>query len=786
MLLFRAVPLKTGVPALFSLFMAGGGVTVLAQRPLGVDVSHFQNSINWSNVQSSGVTFAWAKASQGLTFTDPYFTINEANARGAGVLIGAYHFADFTNNVGLTGAAQEAAHFWSVASNYIKGGGGNLMPMLDVEQDLSAANPPYTRATLSAWVNTWCSNLVSTAAASGVTIRPVVYTYTSYANQWLDSSVTNWPLWMAQYPASPDPQNGAPSSTFPWSSWTLWQYSSTGTVPGVSGDCDLDVFNGSSTSLGALVIGGLASPYFTSQPLNHRVADTGGSVSFSASAVGTLPLMYQWTLNGTAITGATNPTINLASVRTNDAGNYGLIVTNSSGGVTSSVVSLIVYPPQVTVFSDNFDTDSSANWQLNESSSDNSVAFAFDYSTLGIPSAPNSSAGTTRGLQMKANLVLGVVAALSLSPKSQAFAGDYRLHFDGWINVNGPFPGGGLGSTEFLTAGLGTTGGRVEWTGSGSTADGFYFSVDGDGGVIGSSTTSGDYCAYAGTTLQAPASGAYLAGTNTSAPSARDNANPYYITAFPVGQSAPALQQANYSQQTGALNAGTFGLSWHDVIVSRRGSSVDWAIDGIRIATITNATFTASNVFVGFWDPFASLSSNNVINFGLVDNLRVEVPAVAPLLTSQPQSQTVRLGTNVTLTASATGLPAPDFQWLLNGTNISGATNSSYMLSFVAATNVGTYSVFATNIAGSVTSTNALLALLPPAAAHFQNPVLQGGVVQIAFTGDPFWTYTIETSTNLTSWSVLTNLTSTNSVFQLNAGSVTNSPQQFYRALVNP
>jgi hypothetical protein len=234
------------------------------------------------------------------------------------------------------------------------------------------------------------------------------------------------------------------------------------------------------------------------------------------------------------------------------------------------------------------------------------------------------------------------------------------------------------------------------------------------------------------------------------------------------------------------LNAGTFGLSWHDVIVSRRGSTVDWAIDGIRIATITNASFTASNVFVGFWDPFASLSSNNVINFGLVDNLRVEVPALAPLLTAEPQSQFVKLGTNVTLMAGATGLPAPEFQWLLNGTNISGATNASYTVAFFAATNAGNYSVVATNIAGSVMSTNALLALLPPAAAHFQSPTVQGGAVQIAFTGDAFWSYTIETSTNLASWSVLTNLTSTNGMFQLNAGFVTNSPQQFYRALVSP
>ena len=175
---------------------------------------------------------------------------------------------------------------------------------------------------------------------------------------------------------------------------------------------------------------------------------------------------------------------------------------------------------------------------------------------------------------------------------------------------------------------LGDAGNRVEWTGPGSSADGFYFSADGDGGVSGSSSTSGDYSGYKGTAWQNAASGIYAAGL-------LDNTAAYYTAAFPNGAAAPPNQVSSYPQQTGNLNSGTFGLQWHDVIVSKRGSTVDWVIDGIRFATISNATFTANNVFVGFWDPFASLSANNAVNFGLVDNVRVEVPAIAPLLTLQ-------------------------------------------------------------------------------------------------------------------------------------------------------
>ncbi len=784
---------KRGIsPLLLSiLFLASGAIDAFAQRPLGTDVSGHQPSVDWTAVKNAGVTFAWTKATEGGSFVSSSFASQEAGAKAVGIYIGAYHFARPSVNTNLTGqfsAESEAGFFWSVASNYVKSGGIYLVPMLDWE-DPDATNgfngiTGFTTAYMSAWVNEWCNSVSNFAQLNGVIIRPIVYTGTWYSDPvngfpGLNSTVTNWPSWIAEYPFTPNAQTGGPTSTYPWPTWTVWQYADTNWSGG-----DSDVFNGNANGLAALIIGGLDAPYFVSQPVNDLSADTGGSVSFSAPANGKLPLHYQWLFNGGNISGGTNATLAVINAQATNAGNYAVMVTNTSGGITSSVVSLAVYPPQATVFSDDFEANTAANWNVNKSSADNAAAFSFDYSALGIPAAPHSVGGTTRGVQLKANLTLGVVAALSISPANQSFSGDYRLHFDGWINVNGPFPGGGTGSTEFLTGGIGTAGNRTEWTGAGSTADGFYFSADGEGGVSASSTTTGDYSAYSNATPFTTSSGVYLAGTGTSA---RDNSDIYYATAFSPGEPAPALQQSNYIQQTGALNNGTVGFAWHDVIVSRRGGTVDWVVDGIRLAAISNATFTASNVFVGFWDPFASLTDNTNLNFGLVDNVRVEVPAIAPVITTNPQPQLVKLGTNVTFTVAANGLPAPNFQWQFNGTNIFAATNSSFFITNTAPTNEGVYSVVATNVAGSVTSSNALLALLPPAPAQFQTISVQpDGTVQISFTGDAGWTYTIETSTNLTSWTALTNLTSTNGSFQVTAGSVTNSPQLFYRARVSP
>ena len=777
------------ISAAIFLGVIAGATTVSAQRPLGVDISHYQGAVTWTSVKNSGVSFAWAKSSEGSGTGDAFFAGNVSGAKAAGVYIGAYHFAHPEAN----SAATEANFFWNVVANTITNDGLSLQPALDYETFTAPGGVPVGAASYADWANQWCNAVSNKAAAVGITIKPLIYTSTCEAGN-LNTSNAQWPPWIAN-PSGLNPQTGSPWSSTScntsayeiWGAgvWSVWQYSWTGSVPGISGACDMDVFNGTAAQLvTALVVGTNPPPLtvtFTS-PL-HRAVDTAGSAVFSATATGPLPLKYQWRLNGTNVINATNATINLANAQTTNSGFYTLVVTNASGSVTSRPVSLLVYPPQVTMFADNFDVNTAGNWIYNTSSGDNAVTFNFDYSALGIPSAPNATNGTTRGVQVQANLSLGTTNALSLSPTGQNFGGDYRLRFDGWINVNGPFPGGGSGSTELLTAGIGTSGTRTQWIGRNSTADGFYFSVNGDGGSGDTAATIADYNAYIGTTVQAAATGEYWAGTGTTA---RGNGNNYYLNAFPTGQAAPGLQQSAYPQQSGSLNAGTFGLAWHDVIVSKRGSTVDWVVDGVRFCTISNATFTASNVFVGFWDPFTSLSSNNVINFGLVDNVRVESPAVAPAWLTQPVAQSVRLGTNVTFAAAATGLPAPNYQWRFNGTNILGATNSSYVIAFAAPTNTGNYSVTASNFMGAVPSTNALLALVSPAAAQFTSIVNSSGAVQVAFNGDAYWTYTIEVSTNLTSWNSLTNLTSTNGIFNFTAGFTTDAPQQFFRARVGP
>lgn len=774
------------LPATFVGFFLLLTIPVLAQRPLGIDVSHWQGTnLNWASIKASGVSFAWCKAAEDTWYEDDSYVKNQTNAANVGVLLGGYHFARPDQNPGIAGAIAESTHFWNVTSNYIKGSNVYMMPMLDMERrGLETNVPAITKATLSQWVNAWCSNLVAKAAARGVAIKPVIYTGHSYSTTWMNSTVTNWPVWLAYWPTTPDPQTGAPNGTGPWSDWAFWQYSATGSVPGVPGNCDQDVFQGTSNTLSLYTVGAPIAPYFITQPLTHRVANSGSTVSLVAGVGGTLPLKYQWTSNNVPIANATNSTLILPNVQTNQAANYALVVSNSVGAIASSVVSLRVFPLQATVFADNFDsTNTIGNWIFNRSSADTEINFSFDYSTVGIPSAPNSTGGSTRGVQMKANLANGIAAAVSLSPTNKAFTGDYRLRFDAWINVNGPFPAGGSGSTLSLTAGVGVAGTNTQWAGSGSTARGYFFAMNGDGGAATNSSVP-DYCAYSNVTLMSIASGVYAAGSSITA---RDDENVYYQRAFPNALTAPTFQKLNFSEQgSNALDPGSVAFAWHDVIVSRRGNVVDWSVDGIRLATISNAVATASNVSIGLWDPFTSLSANNAINFGLIDNVRVEVPAVAPTITVHPQSQWGIIDSNATFTVSASGLPAPFYQWRFNATNIAGATNASLFLSNLQGTNLGQYSVLVTNIAGAQTSSNALLSLVAGDPPTVQLAGVLDGFLQLDCSGQIGASYALETSTNLVDWTTVTNIVANTETFSFTPTVSQDDSQRYYRLRSGP
>jgi len=271
------------------------------------------------------------------------------------------------------------------------------------------------------------------------------------------------------------------------------------------------------------------------------------------------------------------------------------------------------------LYVENFEVDPTANWTLNGGPSDESADFFFDYSTVGIPSAPNSTGGTTRGMKLQANLSGGIFSGMSVSPNGQSFSGDYTLKFDWWGNANGPFPGGGSGSTNLSTFGIGTAGASAQWPGG--VQDSLWFAATTEGG------SSVDYRAYspaAGTGYTAP-SGVFAAGTGTS-PDARNDIHPYY--AGIGGVTPPAAQTLLFPQQTGATSTGAAGMQWHEVTIAKSGDIVTWSLGSKLIATVDSSTFAfgGGNILFGHSDINAGSSTDvNDVNllFTLIDNVVV-------------------------------------------------------------------------------------------------------------------------------------------------------------------
>jgi GH25 family lysozyme M1 (1,4-beta-N-acetylmuramidase) len=220
----------------------GGAVAQPRQTtPQGIDVSHWQGSINWSSVRNAGIEFAWMKATEGTTYTDPSFDANYPAAHAAGVIRGAYHFALPDVSSGATQANFFASNggAWSADNLTLPG-------VLDIESNPYGSSC-YGLSTTS--MRSWITDFYNTYKAR--TGRDMVI-YTSPS--WWTSCTGSWsgmaslsPLWVAHW-------TSASSPTLPggFSVWTVWQYTSSGSVSGISGNVDRNRFNGSRDRLLAL------------------------------------------------------------------------------------------------------------------------------------------------------------------------------------------------------------------------------------------------------------------------------------------------------------------------------------------------------------------------------------------------------------------------------------------------------------------------------------------------------------------------------------------------------
>jgi GH25 family lysozyme M1 (1,4-beta-N-acetylmuramidase) len=193
----------------------------------GIDISHWQGTINWTSVKNSGKRFAFCKATEGTDYTDPTFATNYPAIRNAGMLRGAYHMGH-----PAVDAVAQADSFYDTVQPV----SGDLPMVLDLEKTDSLAP-----ADVRAWVVSFVNRLTTRLGRA-----PIIYTGFYF---WRDSagngSNLSCPLWLAAY-------NNNPLVPAAWSSWSFWQYTSTGSVSGVSGNVDRDACSLSKTALNNL------------------------------------------------------------------------------------------------------------------------------------------------------------------------------------------------------------------------------------------------------------------------------------------------------------------------------------------------------------------------------------------------------------------------------------------------------------------------------------------------------------------------------------------------------
>ncbi|QEU88485.1 lysozyme [Streptomyces viridosporus] len=216
------------------------GVMAPTDGVQGIDVSHWQGAINWTSVRGAGIQFAWMKATEGTGYKDARFNTNYPAAYHAGVIRGAYHFA--LPNVS-NGSTQ--------ATYFVNNGGGWSRDNLTLPGVLDIEHNPYgamcyglSTTQMRTWINDFYTTYKSRTGRD-----VVIYTTAS----WWNTCTGNWtgmysksPLWVAHWGVS----SPAIPSGFP--TWTVWQYTATGSVSGVSGNVDRNQFNGSRDRLLAL------------------------------------------------------------------------------------------------------------------------------------------------------------------------------------------------------------------------------------------------------------------------------------------------------------------------------------------------------------------------------------------------------------------------------------------------------------------------------------------------------------------------------------------------------
>jgi len=191
----------------------------------GIDVSKWQGEINWKAVKKDQITFAFAKATQGIKWRDPMYKKNRKGMKKNKIVKGAYHFFE-SKHSGKT----QAKHYWKTA----KWKKGDLPPVLDLERIDKGTKAKDMLREARVWLD-WVEDKCD--------CKPLIYTNRNFFEKHLREQFNDYPYWIARY------RKKAPDFT----TWLFWQYTDKGRVKGIKGKVDRNAFFGSTEAFNRLI-----------------------------------------------------------------------------------------------------------------------------------------------------------------------------------------------------------------------------------------------------------------------------------------------------------------------------------------------------------------------------------------------------------------------------------------------------------------------------------------------------------------------------------------------------
>lgn len=409
----------------------------------------------------------------------------------------------------------------------------------------------------------------------------------------------------------------------------------------------------------------------------------GSAALFDVTASGTAPLSYQWLLNGSSISGATNAAYSIPTVGTGHAGNYAVLITNIAGKCTSAVATLTVpAPPYI------------ATQPTNQTARINSGAF---FSVVAAGGAPLSYQWQLNGT----NISGGNSNTLSITNVNAGNVGYYRVVV---TNVSGSVTSRMARLTlatppiitsqpqsrtnvvgtiaEFVTAASGTTPLAYQWQ------------------CNGTNIPLANFAGLSIYNVTAANAGAYTVIVTNAYGS---------VTSIVASLSVPTPPSILEQPRDRTVGAGT-NVTFSVTANGDSPLSCKWRFNGVDLVASDSLVLALPGVSVGSAGEYSVVITNRA--GAITSRVAVLSVLVPPGIVRQPLDCTNNLGTRAEFSVSIVGSEPLAFQWQWGGTNIGGANSTNHVIPAVTAESFGGYSVIVSNSVGSVTSRIAVLNVL--------------------------------------------------------------------------